>query len=763
MNTKVDKYNDLELILNSLEDIILVINPDGIIIREFRSELDSPLFNYLVAATGKHYRDAFPNNFVERIENALQLSSEKGEVQFFDIGYADASGLSWYNVRLGEIGTHKGDLNGYSIFIRDITRRKKAEENYRMIFENAVMGIYQSTDGEGRHISANPALAKIYGYDSVKDLIGNVSSISKQLFVDPDKRKKLLKILHEEGECLSFESQVYKKNGEIIWISENAKVVKDDNDQILFIVGTVKDITKRKFAEEKLRRAKEDWERTFDALDDTITILDDNLQVLRMNKAARERIGVNAEESALIGCKDIFRCEEDYCKKCPAKLTIDDEKPRVAELENTMLGKTFLVSTSPKFNDDEKLIGVVFVAKDITEEKRLRQESEYRMQQVIQADKLKSLGEMVASVAHEINNPNSFILYNAALIDDSWEKFKPIIDNYIAANPNNDIPVSEYKEMSEELTEIIDSVKTGSNRIKNIVSNVKDFARSESVQKFEEIDINNVIDKAFEIIGAKVRRMVKSININKADQLPLVTGQLQKLEQVLINIIDNSIQSIDDRKEGRLTVSSGYIKRINSVLLEVEDNGRGISKDVLSRIFEPFFTTRRDIGGTGLGLSVSYEIINKHNGKIGVISKEGAGTKFSIFLPVNEFLPELHPKILCVDEGFEIYNKMRVSFLEETDKFISVISEPANTVKFLTDHPEVDVVVINMNIGELGWKIVERIRTTYPLIELIFYSDEIDLNKEIKSRNISNIRVMSGALEVTELKSILNSLVRQKL
>lgn len=763
LNNTINQNDDIELILNSLEDIILVIDLDGIILREFISELKSPLFTHLKNSRDKHYKKVFPKNVAVMMENALQDMLGKDIVRVFDVEYSDGSNKGWYNVRLNQIGDYSGEQKGFSVFIRDITRRKEAEENYRMIFENAVMGIYQSTDGEGRHISANPALADIYGYESVNDLLESVSSISRQLFVDPGKRAELLRILDEKDECKNFESQVYRKNGDVIWISENAKVVRDDNNTMLFIVGTVKDITEKKIAEEKLRQAKEDWERTFDALDDTITIMNKDLQIIRMNKAARERVSFDPGSETLFGCRDIFRCEEDYCSKCPGRLTAEDEKPHVAELENTLLGKTFFVSTSPKFDDTGAFIGVVFIAKDITEEKRLQQESEYRLQQIIQADKLKSLGEMVASVAHEVNNPNSFILYNAALLEDTWKKFKPIIDHYLDNNSDNTIPIKEYKEMSNELSDVIDSMRTGSKRIKNVVANVKDFARSDEGKAKVDINLNEVIEKAFEIIGAKVRRLVAEVSIRKAEGLPVIKGHFQKMEQVLINLIDNSIQSIANRKSGKLVVSTRFIKRLNAILIEVEDNGRGIKKEYLTRIFEPFFTTRRDIGGTGLGLSVSYEIVNAHGGKIGVISKEGVGTKFLVILPLGGELPELQPKILCVDEGLEIYNKMRVSFLEDTDKFVSVISEPANIMQFLLDHPEVDVVVINMDIGELGWRLVERIRNIYPLIELIFYADEIDLSLEIDKRGISNTRVMKGTLEVDELKLILNSLVRQKL
>ncbi len=130
---------------------------------------------------------------------------------------------------------------------------KEAEENYREIFENAVMGIYQSTP-EGKHVEVNPALAKIYGYDSPEDLINSMKDIGKELYVDKGRREEFLNILKEEGEVREFISRVYRKDGSIIWIEENARVVRGEDGKICHIVGTVEDITKRKQVE-RIREA----------------------------------------------------------------------------------------------------------------------------------------------------------------------------------------------------------------------------------------------------------------------------------------------------------------------------------------------------------------------------------------------------------------------------------------------------------------------------------------------------------------------------
>ncbi|MGC9308292.1 MAG: PAS domain-containing protein, partial [Thermoplasmatota archaeon] len=167
----------------------------------------------------------------------------------------------WRHVRMdgtpfdAEVALNLIDLEEASMvqaLVRDITQQKRAEEalrvaeeNYKNIFRNAVMGIYKSTP-EGYHISVNPALARIYGYDSSEELIHGMRDIATQLYVNPGRRDELVRRLQEEGEVVNFESQVYRKDGATIWISESARTVCDDDGNVEYFVGTVEDITDRK-------------------------------------------------------------------------------------------------------------------------------------------------------------------------------------------------------------------------------------------------------------------------------------------------------------------------------------------------------------------------------------------------------------------------------------------------------------------------------------------------------------------------------------
>ena len=210
----------------------------------------------------------------------------------------------WKHIRMdgtpfdADVSLNRIEIKGtyfVQAIVRDITQQKKAEsklriaeENYRNIFENAVMGIYKSTL-EGKHMLVNPALASIYGYESPEDLIHNMNDIATQLYVDPNRRKEFLKQLEEKGEVSNFESQIYRKDGSIIWISENARVIKDEEGKMQYIVGTVEDITALKASEEKYRA-------TFENTGTAMIISEEDGTISLVNSRFEELYGYSKKE-----------------------------------------------------------------------------------------------------------------------------------------------------------------------------------------------------------------------------------------------------------------------------------------------------------------------------------------------------------------------------------------------------------------------------------------------------------------------------------
>ncbi|WP_446810918.1 putative bifunctional diguanylate cyclase/phosphodiesterase [Methylomonas sp. 2BW1-5-20] len=217
--------------------------------------------------------------WVRDLINAAASSGDHFELEY-RIKHADG-GIRWVQESGGPLFNDMGELEALEGFIQDITRRKhserlaqEAEDRYRSIFENAIEGIYQTTPA-GQYLNFNPALARIYGYESTKDLMRAISDIQRQLYVDPNKRAEYIAMMKIHGRVLNFEAQVYRKNGDIIWITENAHEVRDPDGKLLFYEGTVEDISERKQYEQQI-----EYQATHDILTGlpNRTMLADRLQ-----------------------------------------------------------------------------------------------------------------------------------------------------------------------------------------------------------------------------------------------------------------------------------------------------------------------------------------------------------------------------------------------------------------------------------------------------------------------------------------------------
>jgi signal transduction histidine kinase len=255
-----------------------------------------------------------------------------------------------------------------------------------------------------------------------------------------------------------------------------------------------------------------------------------------------------------------------------------------------------------------------------------------RDKQLKQADKMASLGILVAGIAHEINNPNNFILLNVQLFLKIWKDILPILDEYY--NNNGDFCVAGmlYNSSKEKIGQSIDGILKGSERIKVITGNLTEYARMDSGKLNEMVDVNKAVEMAVLITNNLIKKSTNNFKVEYAGNLPLVKGNLQQIEQVVINLITNACQSLKNISAD-IKVSTYYNSERNRVRIKVEDRGIGISENDLKHIMDPFFTTKRDSGGTGLGLSVSYNIVKSHGGSLILKSAPGKGTMARVSFP----------------------------------------------------------------------------------------------------------------------------------
>jgi signal transduction histidine kinase len=252
---------------------------------------------------------------------------------------------------------------------------------------------------------------------------------------------------------------------------------------------------------------------------------------------------------------------------------------------------------------------------------------------MMRADKMAALGQIMAGVAHEINNPNNFIHFNLPIMKKYVEVMQPMLDHHFEEDPDLKMLNMPYEMFIEDVYKLIGNMQHGSKRITKIVGELKDYVHGGEGEEKKPAPLGPVVDQVMVLVGKQVGKMVKRLDVAIADDLPPVRMSPGKIEQVLINLIINAGHAADKEDSWiKLTVRRGKAEA-DPVEILIEDNGAGIPEDVLRHIFDPFYTTKERGVGTGLGLAISQKIAEDHEGTLTVKSTVGEGTCFTITLP----------------------------------------------------------------------------------------------------------------------------------
>ena len=292
-------------------------------------------------------------------------------------------------------------------------------------------------------------------------------------------------------------------------------------------------------------------------------------------------------------------------------------------------------SVSSMLDSEGKPIGLRGVARDVTERKKAEEQTRLHDQQLMQASKMVALGTLVSGVAHEINNPNNFIMLNSPLLKEAWENAMPVLEKYYEENGDFIIGGLNYSEMRENIPNLFTGITEGSKRIKQIVEDLKNYVRDDTADLTQDVDINEVIMSAVTLVSNMIKKSTNRFDVDYGKNLPLLKGNFQRLEQVVINLIQNACQALTAADKG-IFISTSLDDASSHIRIRVKDEGAGIEPETLSQITDPFFTTRQKSGGVGLGLSISSRIIEEHRGSIQFESQPGVGTTVDIILPVND-------------------------------------------------------------------------------------------------------------------------------
>jgi len=420
---------------------------------------------------------------------------------------------------------------------------------------------------------------------------------ARRLYRETDNTQIILLAIEDitERRRAKAELRRYREHLEEL-VKERTVRIRTANEQLQ------REITERQQAEGKIKQAAEEWRATFDSITDLVSIHDKDFRLVRVNKAFANALKM--EPAELIGrtCYELVHGTNEPVPNCPHVKTLATKKPVTVGYFEPCLGIHLEVTISPIFDEKGEIVGSVHAARDITERKRMEE-------QLIITDRLASVGELAAGIAHELNNPlTSVIGFSQLLLD---------------------------KNVTDDVKEDLKVVYSEAQRAAEVVKNLLIFARRHTPVK-QLVNINSVIDKVLELRAYEQRVHNIQVITRFALDLPEILADYFQLQQVFLNIIINAEHfMIAARKRGTLTITTEVTGNI--IKASFADDGPGIPRENLGHLFDPFFTTKEVGKGTGLGLSICHGIITEHGGRLYAESDLGKGATFVVELPISSY------------------------------------------------------------------------------------------------------------------------------
>jgi signal transduction histidine kinase len=335
--------------------------------------------------------------------------------------------------------------------------------------------------------------------------------------------------------------------------------------------------------------------------------------------------------------------------------------------------------------------------------------------QLQQAQKMETLGTLVAGVAHEINNPINLIMYNLPLLEKIWLDFLPILMERKQREPERKFGGLAYDFLADNLDQLVADMEMAARRIAKTVSDLKNYSRQSNVAEKVSLQVNSAVKNALRLAQSTLRKSDVNIKLKLADDLPDIEGNLQSIEQIILNITINAIHALNHSR-GEIEITTGLRIKDGMVYIRITDNGRGISPAIADKIFLPFVTDKQSEGGTGLGLSVTYSLVKAHDGEIDFETSRDRGTSFNIYLPTP--LKHQAAKILVVDDDDAI-RQILVEALSMDRKYL--VEEASNgiegSIKLGTYRP--DLLILDIFMPEMdGLEVCRNICSETELSDL---------------------------------------------
>ncbi len=540
---------------------------------------------------------------------------QKKEIQYSTVHRRRDGTL--YNVEVNlHLSMYKRSLAFLAIML-DTTERIKATNEIlklsRAIEQSPVMIVITDTKGTIEYV--NPIFNEITGY-TAEDVLGQNLDFLKPEGVSSKEYKQLWQTI-TSGNTWKGELCTRKKTGEFYWESVSISPVRNAAGNITHFVAVKEDITERKQmeivlleSESNYRRLSNEFNALLDAIEKPLILLSPELKILWKNRAAKTTFGKKSLTSGKHHCFNVWFNRSTPCEDCLAQKCF-----RTGKTENiqffTMDNRFWDIKVFPVKEGKNKTNNAIMIASDMTDEMLLREKS-------IRAGQLAALGEMAASVAHEINNPIYGVINCAELL---------IMDSL------------RGREMDYTLANMI--IKE-SLRIANVTRCLLSFVRDTDEEK-SKCGIRELIADTLTISGTIMRKEGINLKIRVPDSLPKITVHPQRIQQVFLNILNNARYALNEKypvphKKKIIEITGSEIMQNGTSYARIVfcDRGSGIPPDKIEKVMKPFFTTKPKDKGTGLGLSICNDIINHYKGRLEIKSSVGRFTKIKIALPVTD-------------------------------------------------------------------------------------------------------------------------------
>jgi len=611
---------------------------------------------------------------------------------------------------------------------------KQAESQYRGIVENAVEGFFQASI-DGRYLSVNPALARMQGYTSPGQLLAAVKDIGRQVYVDPTRRKEFQRLMEERGVVEDFEYQAYRKDGHKIWVSENARAVRDPAGAMLYYEGTVQDITLRKRASEALAESEERFRLLFDEAPVAYHEIDSQGIVRRVNQAECNLLGyppadiLGRHVSDFVAEEERERSREAVERKMMGEIPLAPFQREFARADGTHL----LVEIHENLIRDARghIVGVRSALLDITERKQLEE-------QLRQALKMEAVGRLAGGIAHDFNNLLMVIKGHSELI--------------LKRLPHEE-PIRKNGEEIDKATE----------RAASLTRQLLAFSRMQVLQP-KVLDLNAIVADTSKMLDRVIGENIELV-VRLGASLRGIKADHSQIEQVILNLVVNARDAMPQGgkliiETSNVTLDDAYGRKHTGVrpgkyvMLAVSDNGTGMDAETQAHIFEPFFTTKLSGKGTGLGLATVYGVIKQSGGWIWVYSQKEKGTTFKIYLPQADEgevvashkrskaggAPPRGSETILLVEDQESIRELVEEFLESRGYRVVSAQDGAEALQIIESQKHaIDLLLTDVVMPKVsGPELSRRLASLLPKLKVLYisgYAEHSPANTEIVQGN----------------------------